>query len=331
VGCSPSSDGVDGGVGEFGPSSAETGALGSIARAHLAPARPEVTPLGALVSHRTSPGPQELAPVDVVVLPHPLAEFDDTALATLIRQGAPEIGSASVGQPNRGKLYNGVAMPEGPLWHLEEPENSWGTRETIESIQRAIARVEADHPGSPPLHIGHISRRTGGWLRPHRSHQSGRDVDLGYYYLEGPRWYAPATAENLDRARTWSLLMGLLTQGNVEYVFITRDVQSLLLEYARSQGVDEAWLSELFEAAAAPDGAAPTAGAPRSPTPRTSAPRSPAPRIKPSARAALPPGPEPVVRHRWGHHTHLHVRFYSDRACTTGQRTFHLLRKQGKL
>jgi len=251
---------------------------------------------------RIPAGPVVLAPIEVTPPAHPLTGLDDFALASLIRTRTEELGSVSLGRPNRGGLFNGVQMPDGPLWHLEEPHNAWGTQETVDSIRRAIERVESDHPGSPPLHIGHISRKRGGWLRPHRSHQSGRDVDLGYYYQDGPRWYAAATAQNLDRPRTWSLLMGLLTQGNVEYVFITRDVQALLVEYAREQGFEEGWLAELFD----------------------SVPTRPGVRKGPLA-------PQPLVRHRRGHHTHLHVRFHSDAACETGRRSFTLLRKNGKL
>lgn len=290
-----------------GPSTSGLPSVETSATGLAAPGRGEAAN-AAIPSLRPT---RELPPIDLLPPSHPLAPFDDTALAVLIRQGSAELGSVSVGQPNRGRLLNGVQMPEGPLWRIEEPQNAWGTQETVESIQRAIARVEEDHPGSPPLHIGHLSRRTGGWLRPHRSHQSGRDVDLGYYYLEGPRWYAPATAENLDRARTWSLLMGLLTQGNVEYVFMTRNVQELLLEHARTQGVDEEWLAELFDA-----------------VPRARAPRG---GKQSGARPNASQRPEPLIRHRSGHHTHLHVRFYSDTACATGRRTFHLLRKLGKI
>jgi hypothetical protein len=74
---------------------------------------------------------------------------------------------------------------------------------------------------------------------------------------------------------------------------MARSVQALLLEYARAQGVDEAWLATLFsEAGHAPDA---------------------------------------LVRHRWGHDTHMHVRFYSDAACETGERTGELLRKTHRL
>ncbi len=256
----------------------------------VAASAPQAPGLRARPAGTDGPGRTLLVePVDVARFAHPLAGMDTKALESLVTTDVTALGSASVGRPNRGKLLNAVQMPEGKLWTIADTKYSWGTAETIESVQRAIERVESDHPGSPLVYVGHISRKQGGWLRPHRSHQSGRDADLGFYYLDGPRWYVPASAENLDRARTWSLLMGFVAQGNVEYVFMSRGVQALILEYAREQGVDEAWLGTLFsEAAHAPDA---------------------------------------LVRHRWGHHTHMHVRFYSDAACETGERTGALLRK----
>jgi hypothetical protein len=87
-------------------------------------------------------------------------------------------------------------------------------------------------------------------------------------------------------------LLGLVAQGNVEYVFMDRNVQALLVEYARSIGTDEAFLGELFSDAAG--------------------------------------SPTALVRHRWGHYTHLHVRFYSDEACEAGSRASEYLSPQGR-
>ncbi len=234
-----------------------------------------------------------LDPIEVRRDSHPLDGLARAELADLVVRNPSALGSMSLGRPNRGRLVNAVQMPEGRLWKLAEPKFAWGTTETIQSIQAAILRVEADHPGSNALYVGHISREQGGWLRPHRSHQSGRDADLGYYYTNGERWYAKPTAEDLDRARTWTLLLGLVAQGNVEYVFMDRNVQALLVEYARSIGTDEAFLGELFSDAAG--------------------------------------SPTAVVRHRWGHYTHLHVRFYSDEACEAGLLASEYLGKNRKI
>lgn len=109
-------------------------------------AAPPTTPTPPPTPHLTeaSAGRAVLESIEVTPAAHPLAQLDDSALAQLIRTRTPELGSVSLGRPNRGGLFNGVQMPEHQLWHLEEPENAWGTRETIDSIRHAIERVESD-------------------------------------------------------------------------------------------------------------------------------------------------------------------------------------------
>ena len=128
-----------------------------------------------------------------------------------------------------------------------ENEHAWGTAETIASIVKAIAHVQVEYPNSPELYVGNISAQAGGYLRPHRSHQSGRDADLGYYYLGGPGWYARANAKNLDRGRTWALVKAFVTDPNVEAVFIDRSVQNFLRQYAEESGENLRWLDAIFD------------------------------------------------------------------------------------
>jgi penicillin-insensitive murein endopeptidase len=193
------------------------------------------------------------------------------------------LGPISIGGPSRGALFNGEQVQESPLWHVVEPEHSWGAPEAIASIESAIERVSAEYPDSPPLYVGHLSSRNGGYLRPHRSHQSGRDVDLGYYYVGGPGWYARATAKNLDRVRTWALVKALASDANVEAIFMDRSVQQLLREQALASGESPVWLEALFEG------------------PRR--------------------GGDHLIVHEWGHLTHLHVRFKCKAAQHAGERT----------
>ncbi|HOU90024.1 MAG TPA: penicillin-insensitive murein endopeptidase [Polyangiaceae bacterium] len=225
----------------------------------------------------------------VVVLPtvlitppaHPLDGIPASELGCRVLRAPSSVGAASLGAPNRGALFNGEQLVTGARWVVESPENAWVTPESARALRRAVEAVHQEHPGAPPLHLGDASREHGGYLRPHRSHQAGRDVDVGFFYRDGPGWYLPATAENLDRARTWSLLRALLATGEVEYVFLDQGVQALLAEHAAAAGEDPGWLAELFGGAA----------------------RSTAP-----------------IRHTWGHRTHLHVRFLSPDAVETGLR-----------
>ncbi len=228
-----------------------------------------------------------LPEVDVV---HPLAALDDEELEAMVLRDPASLGSMSVGAPNGGALFNGVQLPESPLWKLADPAHAWGTRESIDFVAHAITRVNEYFPRSPMLYVGDFSGPRGGKLRPHKSHQSGRDVDLGYYYSTGEAWYKRATSKNLDRARTWALLETLLTESRVEYVFMDRGIQPLLKEYALAQGEDPEWLSRVFEG--------------------------------PSNRDA-------IVRHRFGHATHMHVRFENPTAELTARRSYALLQKAG--
>jgi murein endopeptidase len=228
-----------------------------------------------------------LPEVDVV---HPLAALDDEELEAMVLRDPASLGSMSVGAPNGGALFNGVQLPESPLWKLADPAHAWGTRESIDFVAHAITRVNEYFPGSPMLYVGDFSGPRGGKLRPHKSHQSGRDVDLGYYYSTGEAWYKRATSRNLDRARTWALLETLLTESRVEYVFMDRSIQPLLKEYALAQGEDPEWLSRVFEG---------------------------------------PTNRDAIVRHRFGHATHMHVRFENPTAELTARRSYALLQKAG--
>ncbi len=209
------------------------------------------------------------------------ADLSREALASLLSGDLSAYGAMSVGRPNRGALYNGVRMPEGPLWEVVDPRHSFGTEETIESLAGAIHAVHAEFPDTPRIYVGQISAEHGGYLRPHRSHQSGRDVDLGYYYRGGPRWYARANEKTLDAARTWALVKALALDPNVEALFIDRSVQALLRKHAESRAEDPAFLDTLFQS--------------------------------PKRRDTL-------IRHEWGHLTHVHARFKCPEAQEAGSR-----------
>ena len=188
----------------------------------------------------------------------------------------------SVGRPNRGALIDGVRMEDGPEWVVVNPERAWGTEETILSLVRAIRAVNEAFPGSPKLYVGDISAEGGGYIRPHHSHQSGRDVDLGLYYAKGPAWFVRARGDNLDRARSWALVQALVRDPNVEMIFMDRSIQRLLKEYAQAIGERREWLESLFD-----------------------------------ERSAFS---NRLIRHEWGHLTHLHVRFKCPEAVEAGER-----------
>jgi len=211
-----------------------------------------------------------------------LEGLSDAEIALRLAEDPASLGPLSIGRPNRGRLFNPRRMDSGPFWEIVTKEHAFATDDTIASIARAISRVNEVFPGSPRLHVGDLSGPRGGYLRPHHSHQSGRDVDLGYYYLGDAGWYSRATPKTLDRARTWELVKAFAEDPNVETIFMDRSVQRLLHDHAERAGESRALLERVFR--------------------------------------KHPHGDGKFLYHQWGHLTHLHVRFASARACEAGER-----------
>lgn len=202
------------------------------------------------------------------------------------------LGSMSIGSPDAGALWGGVQMKSGPYWEVVPGAHAWGTKETIDDLVHCIQKVNEEFPGSPKMFIGDISAKHGGHLYPHVSHQAGRDADVSYYYLHGEgRWYLRATAENLDRARTWAFVRAVITDTDVDLILMDRSIKKLLEDYALSIGEDPTWLNDVFH--------------------------------------GRPGKLGPLIIHWPGHMTHMHVRFYSPVAQQTAHLAYRVLLKHG--
>jgi murein endopeptidase len=172
--------------------------------------------------------------------PRYTADLTDAEIEVLAQESPEELGSLSFGPNLEGRLLFGVQFPAGPSWQVVDPPNSFGTAETVAAIIAVVQDVEARLPG-PPMRINHLSRKNGGRLRSHRSHQAGRDVDLGFYRLKaGPK------AGEIDLARNWALVRALVTSADVEFILVGRRIQRQLYDLARSLGEDKNWLDSLF-------------------------------------------------------------------------------------
>ncbi len=219
--------------------------------------------------------------------PHPFAEVSDEQLEEMLVSDPASLGPLSIGRPSGGALRNGVQMESSDRWHVVNPAETWGTPETIAALSRCIDKVHEQFPDTPVLPIGDISDHDGGHLTPHVSHQSGRDVDVGFYYVGEERWYTRAHANNLDLPRTWAFVRAMVTETDVERIFIDRRIQPLIKEYALSIGESPEWLDGIF-------------GGPLS-------------------------NLRPLVLHEPGHDTHIHVRFYNPIAQESGRRVYKML------
>lgn len=205
------------------------------------------------------------------------------------RREPPLPAGDSISKPWHGRLRGGARLPQGKGYLIRRPLRSWGTPETVAAVRAVLKEVRAEHRELHTLAIGDISQKGGGRITEHRSHQSGRDIDVGFFYTKVPAGYPSsfvvASEDNLDRAATWDLLAGFARRaddpGGVEMIFLDYGVQGLLYEWAKARGVDERYLDRLFQY---PDG----------------------------------PGTSGLVRHQAHHADHMHVRFRcppADLAC----------------
>ncbi|MFY0576887.1 LysM peptidoglycan-binding domain-containing protein [Cystobacter fuscus] len=174
------------------------------------------------------------------------AEYSDDALTELWKKQPKELGSISVGFVHSGRMVNSVQFPRGDAWIVVSPELAWATQETIDYTTRAIREVRAAYPKAPALRVNQISSRDGGYLRPHKSHQSGRDVDLGFYYPTVDPIRAREREKYIDLELNWALIKSLIQHTDVQMILVDKRVQKVLREYALSKGEDPKWVSSLF-------------------------------------------------------------------------------------
>jgi murein endopeptidase len=89
----------------------------------------------------------------------------------------------------------------------------------------------------------------------HGSHQSGRDVDIGFYFKTRPRHYPAefvvATTDTIDVAACFALLTALADTasrpGGVERMYISYDTQAMLYRLGQKRGISGATLDRLFQ------------------------------------------------------------------------------------
>ncbi len=204
-------------------------------------------------------------------------------------RGAPLIGQ-SVGRPQSGKLAQATKLGRSRAYYRRRMSRIYGTNYVVHRLRKSIELVARRHPKAHKLAIGDISAAKGGRITEHVSHQSGRDVDLGFYFKRKPPGYpeafVKATAKNLSFDATWDLLTTLAASkaadAGVLVMYISYDVQGTLYRMAKKRGVPAAVLSRMLQY---PRGEDALAG---------------------------------IVRHEPGHDDHIHVRFKcpeADKGC----------------
>lgn len=163
----------------------------------------------------------------------------------------PSTTSASVGSPNVGTLVGGEKLQPSECLRIIGA-NTWGTSELTGLIERSCAKVLKSHPGTR-LTVGDLSKKGGGEIGGHHSHESGRDVDLGFYMVDkkGRAKFASRFATidgdgrakgvpgaRFDDAANWALVSALVNdpEARVLQLFVATPIRARLLAYAAKIG-----------------------------------------------------------------------------------------------
>jgi LysM repeat protein/murein endopeptidase len=174
------------------------------------------------------------------------AEISDEDLAKKWKDEIASLGSMAVGFVHSGRLVNAKRFPTGPDWIVVSPEVAWATEETVNYLTEAIRDVRARFPDAPPLRVNGISNKDGGYLRPHKSHQNGRDVDVGFYYPTVDPIREREREKYINVPLNWAFIRALVTKTDVQMVLVDRRVRQVIYNYALSIGEDKAWLDSMF-------------------------------------------------------------------------------------
>ncbi|MEO6600229.1 MAG: penicillin-insensitive murein endopeptidase [Polyangiaceae bacterium] len=271
----------------LGPDDGAAKSTTIFARAPLAPGEPALDDSGESdhdddANEHVDDG-EVAEPAVGATVPHPLDGWSDERIEQAVTTDLASLGPMSVGTPNAGALVNGLQAVASPLYTLVSPGDAWGTRETLDYLNSAVQAVHDEFPDTAPLALGDIGARHGGPLRPHISHQAGRDLDISFYYRDGTRWYARGTRANLDFPRLWAFVRALIAKTDIDLILLDHGLQEPLKEYALSIGEDPIWLGQVFQG-------------------------------KGASRA--------IIRHAPGHDTHLHLRFFNPIAQETARRCY---------
>lgn len=209
------------------------------------------------------------------------------ALLILLASCAPGMlapdTSGSVGCPNGGRLIDGVQLKSSPEILVLEPGKAYGVKELVDLLEMAAEEMRLAYPKTAPLVVGHLSKKGGGCLSPHKSHQSGRDVDVAMYSQGNRlvRGFRGMNANRLDIEKTWYFMETLLETGRIQYILLDWNLQKIMYEELKIVYPKQK-LNQWFQY----------------------------PRSRGTRRG--------IIRHAAGHANHLHIRIHcsaTDRSC----------------
>jgi penicillin-insensitive murein DD-endopeptidase len=209
-------------------------------------------------------------------LPGPKPKHPTTARISALGPAALRFGR-SIGSPTEGHLLGGMHLVETPYLRVVPADTPgdvrWGLEPLVTMLDRAARGVRRQYSDAVTS-VGHLSREGGGEVDQHRSHESGRDADVGFFVRSKsgrellaehfvpfrPDGTAPSwPGAYFDDARNWALVASLIgdPQAHVTHLFIAVPLRARLLAYAERIGAPSGLRMRAAEVMQQPHGTLP--------------------------------------------------------------------------
>jgi penicillin-insensitive murein endopeptidase len=181
-----------------------------------------------------------------------LATYSDADLPEGFRKLPYSQMSLSVGSPVEGFQLRAKRLRPTPTLVLKNGERTtYGHPSLVLMLQRSAKQMAREAAGAVLL-VGDLSSEQGGPLSGHRSHQSGRDADVGFFVMDAkgrPKrvdHFVPFGADGkardgsglvFDDYRNWLLIQMWLkdSRAGIKYVFVAKPLRERLLDFASSR------------------------------------------------------------------------------------------------
>jgi penicillin-insensitive murein endopeptidase len=161
-------------------------------------------------------------------------------------------GSQAVGYYSDGKLEGGIALAQESEGHMRiypRQEVRYGVQEMIDLIINSSLTFNQQFPEGERLQVGDLSKKGGGKLSNHASHQNGLDADIIYFRVDRREEELNSESDfvesfvidgsiskNLDMERNWEYFKLLIASGRVNRIFVDQIIKDEMCRYAEQIG-----------------------------------------------------------------------------------------------
>lgn len=161
--------------------------------------------------------------------------------------------SLSVGHPNDGWQKRAIKLKQRKYLRVKKGSHAftWGHPALVKMLQRTARDLSRTQKGSVML-VGDISRKKGGALAGHHSHQSGRDADVAFYAknakgksvrlrkfvaFDGEGKAKDGSGLVFDDYRNWLMVQSWITdrRAGLSHIFVSRPLKARLLAFANAR------------------------------------------------------------------------------------------------